>query len=249
MTKAERQLRVGTSGWHFDDWVGNFYPDKTPSHQMLKTYARSFNSVEINKTFYSLPDSKTVREWVTETPGDFLFAVKASRYLTHMKKLKDPGQPLDRLVRTLEPLGDKLGPVLFQLPPRWRVNTERLESFLAQTPGGLKCAFEFRDPSWFCDPVYESLEKHGASLCFYDLQQYRSPQVVTADFVYIRMHGPAKTPYEGAYDGRTLAGLARKCRRWRETGKSVYCFFDNDRKACAPGDANRLLASYQKQAS
>lgn len=247
MTATKRQLRVGTSGWHFDDWVGNFYPDKTPSHRMLEIYARHFDCVEVNKTFYSLPDRETVRGWVAETPKDFLFTVKASRYLTHMKKLKDPTQALDQLLNALAPLGDKLGPVLFQLPPRWRVNPDRLDSFLRKIPRELDCTFEFRDTSWFCDPVYEILEKYGVSLCFYDLGQYRSPEVVTADFVYIRMHGPGETPYEGAYDGRTLAGLAKKCRRWQEAGQSVYCLFDNDKKACAPGDARRLLASYQKQ--
>ena len=156
-----------------------------------------------------------------------------------MKKLKDPEEPLERLLGCVGALGDKLGPLLFQLPPRWRVNRERLESLLAQLPDGRRCAFEFRDPSWHDDRVLELLAGRGAAFCIFDLAGKRSPVEVTADFAYLRLHGPGG-PYQGSYDGRALSGWARRMCGWSEAGKDVYCYFDNDEKAYAPRDALRL---------
>lgn len=233
------RIRIGTSGWSYDHWIGTFYPEGMRQRDLLAVYAGRFDSVEINRTFYKLPAAHTMAAWREQTPAGFLFAAKASRYLTHRKKLKDPEEPITRLLRHLEPLDGKLGPVLFQLPPRWRANPERLERLLEELPDGHRYAFEFRDPSWHDDRILELLSRRGAALCVFDLAGKRSPVEVTADFVYLRLHGPGG-PYQGSYDGRTLSGWARRILAWSEAGKDVYCYFDNDEKAYAPGDALRL---------
>ena len=239
ITMSKGRIRIGTSGWNYDHWLGAFYPKGTRQQHLLAVYAELFDSVEINRTFYQLPSAKAVAAWREQTPAGFLFAAKASRYLTHMKKLKDPGEPLARLLGCVEALGEKLGPLLFQLPPRWRVNPDRLERFLERLPDGHRYAFEFRDPSWHDDRILELLSKRDAAFCIFDLAGERSPIEVTAGFVYIRLHGPGAA-YQGSYDGRTLSGWARRILAWSEAGKDVYCYFDNDEKAYAPHDALRL---------
>jgi len=237
MTKG--RIRIGTSGWSYDHWLGTFYPEGTRQRDLLAVYAERFESVEINRTFYKLPAAGTMTAWRAQTPAAFLFAAKASRFLTHRKKLKDPEEPVARLLGCVEALGDKLGPVLFQLPPRWRVNPDRLEGLLEVLPARHRYAFEFRDPSWHEPKILELLSKRRAAFCIFDLAGERSPIEVTADFVYIRLHGPGAA-YQGSYDGRTLSGWARRIRDWSEAGKDVYCYFDNDEKAYAPHDALRL---------
>ena len=169
-----------------------------------------------------------------------MFACKASRFLTHMKKLREPAEPIARLFGAIGALGDKLGPVLFQLPPRWRADPGRLAAFLAALPAGRRYAFEFRDPNWFEPQVYRVLADHGAALCAYDLAGFRSPAVEdTADFAYVRLHGP-EAAYAGSYDDAALAGWAERLLAWRDSGRDAFCYFDNDQKACAPHDALRL---------
>ncbi len=242
---APGRLRIGTSGWTYAHWADAFYPPDTPEDERLRAYARCFSSVEINSTFYGLPDADTLLHWRRQVPDDFCFAVKASRYLTHMKKLKDPGEPLHRLLTCIEPLADRLGPLLFQLPPSWRVDHERLEQFLDRLPAGQRCAFELRDASWHDARVQRLLGERDAAFCIFDLAGQRSPVVTTASFVYLRLHGPAG-PYQGSYDGRTLWGWARRCLNWRAAGLDVYCYFDNDEKAYAPHDARRLLTMIER---
>ncbi|MFO8141014.1 MAG: DUF72 domain-containing protein [Marinobacter sp.] len=244
-TNAE--IRIGTSGWDFDSWRGSFYPDGLGGEALLPEYAHHFNTVELNNSFYRLPAQTSVKAWREASPDGFLFSAKASRYLTHMKKLKDAGEGLDRFLAALAPFGSKLGPVLFQLPPRWRVNVGRLTTFLERLPRGYRYAFEFRDTSWLCDEVYEILKEYNVALCYYHYKGYRSPPVATADFVYIRLHGPGEKAYTGSYDGRTLAGLARRFVNWAREGRDVFCYFDNDDKACAPRDARRLLDAIHRQ--
>ena len=241
------KVHVGTSGWQYDDWTGAFYPEGTATGEMLSRYAEHFDTVEINNSFYQLPRRDTVKRWMADVPREFRFCVKASRYLTHMKKLKDPKQGLDKFFHAIEPLEDRLAVILFQLPPTWGVNPDRLEAFRASLPNQYHSTFEFRDRSWFCQTVYGVLRRRGAALWFYDIHGFASPEVSTADFIYVRLHGPGKKAYEGSYDGRTLAGLARKIGRWEEEGKTVYCFFDNDNKAHAPKDSKRLLESVSRQ--
>jgi len=233
------RVRIGTSGWTYPHWHGTFYPERLRQQDLLAAYADRFDSVEINNTFYNLPTAGTLAAWCEQTPADFLFAAKASRYLTHMKKLKDPAEPLERLFGCIDELGDKLGPVLFQLPPRWRMNPDRLERFLEALPGGHRYTFEFRDGSWHDGKILELLSQRQAAFCIFDLAGQRSPIEVTADFVYLRLHGPGG-PYQGSYDGRTLFGWARRIADWSAAGKDVYCYFDNDEKGYAPSDALRL---------
>ena len=154
---SSENIHIGTSGWHYPDWVGPFYPRGMKEAEFLPYYARRLSTVEINNTFYHLPTHETLIRWRDETPEDFLFTCKASRYLTHMKKLKDPKESIERFFESVTVLEHKLGPILFQLPPRWRMNVSRLEAFLIALPTGFRYAFEFRDASWFDEEIYQLL--------------------------------------------------------------------------------------------
>ena len=234
-------IQIGTSGWHYEHWVGPFYPADLKPEEMLSFYSSSFSAVEINNSFYRLPTRKSLGTWKHSTPDGFVFVFKASRYITHMKKLHDAGDALERMLASAGVLGEKLGPVLFQLPPKWRVNAGRLDSFLSQIPEDMRVAFEFRDPSWFVDDVFASLRRHGAAFCIYELAGSRSPNEITTDFVYIRLHGPGGA-YEGSYGTQTLSGWAGAISSWARGGKDVYCFFDNDERGYAVQNAGELRA-------
>jgi len=213
---------------------------------MLAYYADRFHTVEINNSFYQLPQKAIFERWKATVPSSFVFALKGSRYITHMKKLKDPEKGVPPLLDAASALGEKLGPVLFQLPPRWRMNLERLDAFLDFLPGDFRYAFEFRDPSWFADPVYESLAKRGAAFCIYHLDRRLSPKEVTTDFVYVRLHGPDGA-YQGRYDTQTLAEWADAFSTWRGQGKEIFCYFDNDQAGYAPLDAWNLREMLSKE--
>lgn len=238
MKKAQR-IHIGTSGWHYQHWKGPFYPENIHNDSLLKYYAGFFNTVEINNSFYRLPQEETLHDWSNTVPEGFIFAVKGSRYITHMKKLKDAGEPVKSFMKKIDVVGDRLGPVLFQLPPRWKVNVERLGSFLNVLPKKYRYAFEFRDASWFIQGVYDLLTRHRAAFCIYDLDGRESPKIVTTDLVYIRLHGP-DGPYRGQYSDRQLAGWADVVSSWAAQGKSVYCYFDNDEAGYAAIDARKL---------
>ena len=244
-TRSGRVL-IGTSGWSYAHWRGPFYPPALPHDAQLAFYAGRFRSVEINSTFYRLPETKMLRAWHDAVPRDFTFAVKASRFITHMKKLNAPARALKSFFGRIEALGDKLGPVLFQLPPRWRCNHERLASFLTALSRDFRYAFEFRDQSWLEPRTYELLARHGAALCFYELGGYRSPIVVTSKLIYIRLHGP-DGPYQGRYDRRALARWGEKIRGWLAEGRSVCCYFDNDQLGYAALNAQELADLLQRQ--
>ena len=230
---------IGTSGWHYDHWAGPFYPPGVERKRWLDFYAQHFQTAEINNTFYQLPTERAVDDWRRQTPSGFVFACKASRYITHMKKLKDPAASVPRFFDALQPLGRKRGPTLFQLPPHWRVDLQRMTDFLEASPVAGRCVFEFREESWWTREVYDILSQHNAAFCEYDLNGKRSPSVTTADFHYVRLHGPDGA-YRGQYDGRTLAGWARRFEKWLANGHDVYCYFDNDQAGYAPQDALRL---------
>ncbi len=236
---AEGHIYIGTSGWHYSHWRGVFYPDTLLANQWLRYYIDHFGTVEINNSFYQLPDEATFEQWRNTVPTGFVFAVKASRYLTHMKKLKDAHEPLARFLERVNLLKDRTGPLLFQLPPRWRADVARLRAFLEAVPANHRCAFEFRDPTWFHPDVYEILAEHHAAFCIYDLAGQTSPREVTADFVYVRLHGPGAA-YEGSYTPRHLAGWAGAFSTWRREGRDVYCYFDNDQHGYAVANAMRL---------
>lgn len=233
-------MRIGTSGWHYDHWEGVFYPAGTAPDARLRRYATRFDLVEVNNTFYHLPREATLRQWRDSVPDGFLFAVKASRYLTHMKKLKDPQEPLETFLSRVEVLGERLGPVLFQLPPNWKPNVERLRAFLERLPGRHRYAFELRDPRWHEDAVLDALREHHAAFCIFDLAGTTSPSHVTADLVYLRLHGPSERKYAGSYSDGALDGWAETLRGWTADGHDVVVTFDNDQAGNAPENALRL---------
>ncbi|MFP4082149.1 MAG: DUF72 domain-containing protein [Candidatus Aminicenantes bacterium] len=244
--KESGKIHVGTSGWHYAHWQGVFYPEDLAKKDFLQYYSGYFQTAEINNTFYQVPQKKTLIQWKNTAPQDFLFSVKASRFITHMKKLKDPEQPVSNFLNTIKALEDKLGPILFQLPPRWKINLQRLESFLRALPGDYSYAFEFRDPSWFESDVYDLLREHRASFCIYDFDYRLSPKEVTADFVYIRLHGP-DGPYRGKYDKKTLSGWAGAFAAWSKQKKEIYCYFDNDQSGFAVQNALDLKEMVMKE--
>lgn len=237
---AER-IRIGTSGWHYAHWRGPFYPEKLSSEDMLGYYAERFSTVEINNSFYHLPSRETFRAWRSQTPARFSFSVKASRYITHMKKLKEPKQPLRKFLLHAGELKEKLGPILFQLPPRWHCDSERLGKFLDALPEGRRYAFEFRDPTWFQDEIYALLRQQNAAFCAYDLAGTESPRLLTADFAYVRLHGPNESKYSGCYTRRQLRDWVKQCREWLDGGaKNVFVYFDNDQAGYAARNAGEM---------
>lgn len=237
--KKTPEPRIGTSGWHYKHWIGSYYPEKTSAAKMLGHYVRDFDTVEVNNSFYKLPLAETIRKWRDAVPEDFVFAVKASRYITHNLKLKDPQNALDKFLPVVEILGEKLGPVLFQLPPKWKVNVERLEEFLALMPRSHRYAFELREPSWMCAPVYRLLRKHNAALCIFEIAGYHTPLELTANWTYVRLHGPGGK-YQGSYPAQTLAKWAHQLRVWQREGIASYVYFDNDEAGYAAKNALEL---------
>ncbi len=221
-------IRVGTSGWVYRHWRGVFYPEKLPASRWLDFYARHFDTVEINNTFYRLPSAAALAARAAEVPPGFVFAVKASRFLTHMKKLKDPDEPLARLLDRAEALGPTLGPLLYQLPPHWRCDAGRLRDFLARLPDGFRHVFEFRDPSWYTDEVFDLLTETGVGFCVHDMRGAESPSRVTGRVVYQRFHGPTARRYAGSYPTAELRRHAERLRPLADAGHEVYAYFNND---------------------
>ncbi|WP_242927215.1 DUF72 domain-containing protein [Pontibacter vulgaris] len=244
----QRQIYIGTSGWHYKHWVGNFYPAGLKSKDFTNFYLRFFRTVEINNSFYKLPTSETFANWRTAVHDDFVFAVKASRFITHMKKLKDPQESIKRFFENVNALEEKLGPILFQLPPGWTVNEERLAAFLAVLPPYYRYTFEFRQPSWYTPAILDLLRKYNAAFCIYELEYHLSPLEVTADFVYVRLHGPA-AKYAGNYSESTLQWWANKRIEWQQQGMDVYVYFDNDQLGYAAFNAQHLQQLVQEQIS
>ena len=232
-------IRIGTSGWHYKHWVGKFYPKRFPASKMLAYYYERFDTVEINNSFYMLPKIETLGSWRDSTPKNFEFAIKASRFLTHNKKLKEPENALNNFLPRAEALGKKLGPVLFQLPPNWRINLERLEEFLEPLPRYHKYTFEFREPSWLTEDTYALLRKHNAAFCIYELAGFRSPIEITADWTYIRLHGPGNK-YQGSYSDSVLRTWTDRIVNWSGYLKGIYVYFDNDQAGYAAFNALTL---------
>ncbi len=234
-------IHIGTSGWHYEHWKGPFYPEDLPPSRMLEFYANVFDTVEINNTFYRLPSEATFKDWRDTTQKHFCFSVKASRFITHMKKLNDPEAALNKFLPSIKMLGNKLGPILFQLPPRWHLNLDRFSVFLKALPSGHDYTFEFRDTTWHCADVYELMKRRNIAFCIYDLAGVQSPLGITADFAYVRLHGP-KGPYQGPYTKKVLAGWARRIRQWEKSLKAVHIYFDNDQAGYAVQNARELIA-------
>jgi uncharacterized protein YecE (DUF72 family) len=234
-------IRIGCSGWNYASWRETFYPKGMPASRWLEHYASIFDTVEINTTFYRLARRDAVERWVHQTPADFCFAVKSSRYLTHMKRLTDLDRGVRRLYEPLEPLarGGRFGPMLWQLPPNFQRDDARLAAALDALPAG-RHTFEFRHPSWFCEPVYELLRWHGVALTIADRPEITGFQshATTADFTYVRFHYGHRGR-RGNYSQAELREWAPRIAAWSES-LDVYAYFNNDWETFAPPNALTL---------
>ncbi|MFA5516082.1 MAG: DUF72 domain-containing protein [Desulfuromonadales bacterium] len=222
------ELRIGTSGWIYAHWKGDYYPADLPQKDWYGHYVRDFDTVEINNTFYHLPKPETFAHWGNVAPENFLYAFKASRYITHIKRLLEPEKTLEKFLDRIRLAGRSLGPVLFQLPPRWPADLRRLEIFLQALPADLLRVFEFRDDSWHKEPIRELLARYGAAFCIHDHGLVQCPEWITADAVYLRYHGSSEVPYTGSYSEVFLHKEAERIGKWRGEGKAVFAYFNND---------------------
>jgi uncharacterized protein YecE (DUF72 family) len=232
-------IRIGCSGWNYATWRATFYPQGLPASRWLEYYASRFDTVEVNTTFYRLAKRSSVERWITQTPSDFCFAVKASRYLTHMKRLTDMERGVQRLTEPLEPLRDagRRGPMLWQLPANFHRDDERLAFALDHLPDG-RHAFEFRHASWFCADVYELLRRHNVALTIADRPGHVQPHERTADFTYVRFHHGHRGR-RGNYSQTELREWSARLRDWASAG-DVYAYFNNDWEEFAPRNARDL---------
>ncbi len=247
LDRAAGLPRIGCSGWNYKSWRGKFYAAELRAKDWLTYYASVFDTVEINNTFYRLPEKSTFAYWKGQTPRGFTIAVKASRFLTHIKRLKDPGEPIDRLFSRVKALGPRLGPVLYQLPPNFfrnEINVERLDIFLRALPRRVnrrlvRHVFEFRHPSWYVDDTYALLARHGATLCLHDKRGSAIFEPFVGPIVYVRFHGTSGQ-YAGSYpDERLKAWADTLAAQWR-AGRQVYAYFNNDPDAVATENAMTL---------
>lgn len=238
-----RPVHIGLSGWNYAHWRnGVFYPPRLPAARWLEFYAERFDTVEVNSTFYRLPRADAVARWLEQTPEGFLFSVKASRYLTHVKRLRDLGPGLERFLERIDPLlgSPKLGPLLWQLPPTFRRDDDRLAAALARLPRELRHCFEFRDPSWFVEDTYALLREHGVALAIGDRPQVNAfpAHEPTADWTYVRFHSGTRGR-RGNYSESELRAWAARLREWSRT-RDVFAYFNNDWEGFAPRNAARL---------
>lgn len=243
MKYKKGEIHIGTSGWHYKHWIGNFYPESMKAADYFEFYMKHFHTVEINNSFYKLPPEKTFTQWKNAAHNRFIYAVKANRFITHMKKLKDPEKSLEKFLHNIVFLEDRLGPVLFQLPPKWKCNIDRLKAFLEALPSHFKYTIEFRDQTWYAEEVYALLKKHNVAFCIYELEHHLSPIKTTADFIYIRLHGPEQK-YQGKYTDDQMQKWAEDCKRWASEGIDVFLYFDNDQNGYAVQNAlllNKLV--------
>ena len=240
-------MRVGCSGWVYKDWRGAFYPDKLPQREWLRHYATEFNTVEINNTFYRLPSEDAIKKWIDDTPEEFCFAVKASRYITHIKRLKEPAKYVERFLERIAPLAEarKLTVILWQLPPNFGRDDERLDAALTAIREQTACrnAVEFRHPTWFVNDAYDLLRQHGAALAIADSPRYPfATREITTDWTYVRFHWGARG-VRGHYSDRELVTWKRRIAAWRSKAE-VLAYFNNDWEAFAIDNARKLRDSF-----
>jgi uncharacterized protein YecE (DUF72 family) len=227
--------RVGTSGYNFPEWKGTFYPAKLPASQMLEYYAQRLSTVEVNYTFYRMPNAKTVSAWAEATPPEFTFVLKAPQRITHFARLQDVDDPLRYFVDTARKLGTKLGPILFQLPPNFKKDVARLKDLLTQFPADLRCAWEFRHESWFADDTYDALRTGNAALCVADTEAGHTPLVATADFGYLRLR-------DEGYQKQELGEWAQTVRDLGKTWQDAFIFFKHEESGIGPKLAQEFTA-------
>jgi uncharacterized protein YecE (DUF72 family) len=239
MSQRTYDIRIGTSGWHYDHWYERFYPRDIPKKDWLQYYVQHFNTVEINNTFYRLPRETMVERWHELAPKDFLFTVKANRFVTHVKRLRDAEEPLRNFFDAIRPLAKNLGPILYQLSPTFHKDLGRLEDFIQLLPGKIPGVFEFRHNSWFTDDVLQLLDDSGLGLCIHDLGGVDVPRVVTANIIYLRFHDPPGE-FSHDYPPHMLRQWAKWARENLRTGRRLFAYFNNDYNACAVRNAQQL---------
>lgn len=246
MQKAEagRHVRVGTSGWSYRHWRKVFYPEQLPQRQWLSHYAAEFDTVEVNTTFYHLPRESTMESWRERAPDGFIYALKAGRFITHTQELKNAQEAVEEFIRRARLLREHLGPILYQLPPRFKQDLGRLEDFLQLLPLDLISVFEFRDESWCREDTFELLANYDACFCSHDMPGLYTPRRGTGPAAYVRFHGPARR-YAGAYSEDTLEEWAEWMAIQWEAGRSVYAYFNNDIGGHAVRDAKKLLRALE----
>lgn len=234
------ELRIGTSGWQYPYWKEAFYPAAIPQARWLEYYATRFSTVEVNNTFYRLPPAETFASWAARTPDDFVIAMKASRFLTHMKRLREPEEPVGRMMERIEPLGSKLGPILLQLPPNFKIDLDAIDAALSCFPRGVKVAVEQRNPTWFVEEYADVLRRHNAASCIAVSPDRDTPVWRTADWGYARFHEGQKRPFT-TYGKKTLSTWADRLGELFSDAP-LFVYFDNDTNACAPRNAKTLLS-------
>jgi len=230
---------IGTSGWHYDDWRGRFYPEKLPKAKWLEFYARRFSTLELNNSFYRLPSEEAFTRWYYSSPPDFVFSVKVSRFITHIKRLNDCDEALDNFMSRSALLKEKLGPLLYQLPPGLHRDDKLLTAFLKKLPRELKHVIEFRHQSWLADEVFDILRRYEAGFCVFDMPRLTSPLLATADFAYIRFHG-RDSLYSSLYTDEQMADWAKRIAEMARNLDSVYIYFNNDIKGFALKNADTI---------
>jgi uncharacterized protein YecE (DUF72 family) len=243
MSKADCEIRIGTSGWYYDHWSGRFYPADLPKSKWFEYYAQYFDTVEINNTFYHLPKEQTLQRWHTIAPKNFLYAVKANRYITHIKKLKDAAGPLERFLDIAGLLKSRLGPILYQLPPSLQKDLDLLEDFIKLLPKRKTAVFEFRHESWYSDDTYNLLDKTGVGFCIHDMPGKESPRIVTGGVIYVRFHGTTGR-YSGSYSKSQLQDWANWLKEQSKNVRSIYVYFNNDVQAHAIKNAKQLKEEF-----
>lgn len=230
-------LRIGTSGWNYDHWKEKFYPSDVAKTRWLEHYSDHFDTVEVNATFYRLPKANTFENWYERTPENFQWAVKGSKFITHTKRLTEAREPLDRLYQSVQILREKTGPILFQLPPSLTFEKARFQAFCKELRPGLRHTLEVRHASWIDERVFKILKENNIALCISDTAgRYPYCEAVTADFIYVRLHG-SKQLYASEYSEHELQEWAKKIRTWN---RDTYIYFDNDHEAYAVKNAGRL---------
>ncbi len=237
---------IGTSGFSYSHWKGIFYPEDLPSSKFLEFYAENFDTVEMNSTFYHTPRDTTIQNWVKKTPVNFVFSVKASKFITHIKRLKDAKESVEKFLQKAELFGDKLGVILFQLPPSLKKDTALLSEFIEDLDKSKKYTIEFRHKSWLSDEVYDILKKNNIAFCISDTPRYPYAEVITANFSYVRLHGHTQL-YASEYTQEQLEHYAEFIMRNNKKGISFYVYFDNDFYGHAVKNARELKDLVQKR--
>ena len=235
-----RAIRIGCSGWNYRHWRGPFYPDKLPVKRWFDHYASIFSTVELNTSFYHLPKPETFEKWRHQAQEGFHYAVKAPRFITHMKKLKDCAEPVNEFIGRARKLGPTIGPILYQLPPRWSFDRERLEEFIALLPRDLTHVMEFREKSWITEDVLALLDERGIGFCVHDMAESATPLWASGRVAYVRFHG-GEGKYWGRYSDERLLRWSDWIVAQARAGREVWCYFNNDINVASICDAHRLM--------